>query len=119
MTDKLDTTAVAESAVGTQDRNAGRSETQNNPHPGRGEGDHYGGVTDMIDEAARAPTTYGKGEREELRLALLGMRSWALEMIRKHADPNGSDYEQGQQDMGHRWVASIDDRLRALQLGRE
>lgn len=50
----------------------------------------------------------------EMREALTEMRAWALEMIGKHADPNGTAYEQGQQDMGHRWVLSLDKRLAAL-----
>lgn len=67
--------------------------------------------------AATAPPPVGEGVslalREAQRMMLNSMRSWAYEMIRKHANPNGTDYEQGQNDMGHRWVASIDEAIAA------
>lgn len=61
-----------------------------------------------------APARDGVEADGTIYLMLHGMRSWALEMIRKHGDPNGTDYEQGQNDMGHRWVSSIDERLARL-----
>jgi len=40
---------------------------------------------------------------------LAAMREYAVTMTKKHGNPIGTDYEQGQNDMGYRWVHSFDD----------
>lgn len=46
--------------------------------------------------------------------ALREARAYALEMTRKHGNPDGTDYEQGQNDMGFRWVSQLDTMIAAL-----
>lgn len=60
-------------------------------------------------------TTPPADDRLDVALrALEGLRDRALAMTAKHGNPIGSDYEQGQNDMGHRWVTSTDEALRTL-----
>lgn len=46
--------------------------------------------------------------------ALWEARAHALDMTKKHGNPNGTDYEQGVNDQGHRWVSQIDRMIAAL-----
>jgi hypothetical protein len=41
----------------------------------------------------------------------------AVELVQKHGNPNGTDYEQGQNDMGHRMVTLAQDADRAIAAG--
>lgn len=62
-------------------------------------------VADNIDAALAARAQPPVGEV----VNLAAMREYAVAMTKKHGNPIGTDYEQGQNDMGYRWVHSFDD----------
>lgn len=64
-------------------------------------------ITSIINTTPAQPDT---GAVEVLRQA----RAYALDMTKKHGNPDGTDYEQGQNDMGFRWVSQIDSLIDAL-----
>lgn len=60
-------------------------------------------VTVNID-ALKAVMNAALATREEAPAEAGSFEERAIMLVRKHGDPNGSDYEQGQNDMGHRMV---------------
>lgn len=56
----------------------------------------------------------GEGHLPDVLGALRVMRERALELTHKHGNPNGTDYEQGVNDHGHRWVTQFDDVIALL-----
>lgn len=70
----------------------------------------------IADRKDRAPTDAGGAVSEaafsdRVQAALKIMRERALELTLKHGNPYGTDYEQGVNDHGHRWVTQLDDIL--------
>lgn len=68
--------------------------------------------------ALSAPQPLQGGEVTRFAAALKVMRERALELTKKHGDPNGTDYEQGVNDHGHRWLTQIDDLLALISPAR-
>ena len=68
------------------------------------------GTEQVIKPLYATPAQPDTGDVAALREA----RTYALEMTKKHGNPDGTDYEQGQNDMGFRWVSQLDTMIAAL-----